>query len=99
MLNDSSPADAARLYAAAHALHYSEHDLLAALRAYERIIALHPGTPEAGYARTQIRNIVQSVVPAEELLAAQVDLASRHLLKDDGATTMEDPTRPAQRAP
>jgi hypothetical protein len=39
----------------------------------------HPKTEEAEYCRAQIQNIVQSVVPKQELLEAQADLARAHL--------------------
>jgi len=70
---------AAQSYAAAYASHYAERDYPAALRAYDQLIALHPGAAEAEYARTQIRNIVKSVIPAKELLAAELGLVLRYL--------------------
>jgi len=73
--DDASPAE--REYAEAHTLHYETRDQARALRAYERLIAQHPRTPEAGYARAQIENIANQVVPAEELLAAKLELALR----------------------
>lgn len=73
---------AARSYADAYASHYTELDYPAALRSYDQLIALHPSAPEAGYARTQIRNIVKSVIPERELLAAELELALRYLRPD-----------------
>jgi hypothetical protein len=81
---------AARQYAEAYAAHYTDRDLLGALRSYVQVIALHPGTPEAGYARTQILGIVNQVVPAGELLDAQADLVVRHLQTDDDAAARAD---------
>jgi hypothetical protein len=75
-------AAAAQSYADAHASHYTERDYPAALRSYDQLIALHPSAPEAEYARTQIRNIVKSVIPAKELLAAELELVLRHLRPD-----------------
>ena len=69
------PTASAREYAAAYATHYGQHDLTAALQAYDQVIAQHPGAPEADYSRAQLRNIVRSVVPAAELLAEDVKLA------------------------
>jgi hypothetical protein len=66
-------------YADAHASHYAERDYPVALRSYDQLIALHPSAPEAEYARTQIRNIVKSVIPAKELLAAELELVLRYL--------------------
>jgi hypothetical protein len=73
------PTTAAEQYAAAYATHYTERNLLGALRAYGQVIELHPTAAEAGYSRSQIQNIVNLVVPARELLASQTDLAARHL--------------------
>lgn len=70
---------AAQSYADAHASHYAERDYPAALQSYGQLIALHPSAPEAEYARTQIRNIVRSVIPAKELLAAELELVLRYL--------------------
>ena len=70
-------------YARAHAAHYSQHDLLGALRIYGQVIAGYPDTPEAGYSRTQILGIVNQVVPAGDFLAAQTALVL-HELQPDG---------------
>ncbi len=74
---------AAEHYAKAHAAHYADGHLVAAVRAYEQIIASHPGAPEAEYSREQVRNIVRAVVPAADVLAAHMDLVLRHA-KPDG---------------
>jgi hypothetical protein len=37
------------------------------------------GAPEAGYSRTQVQNIVNAVVPKQELLDAQMELALARL--------------------
>ena len=71
--------DTAREYAAAYAAHYSERDLAKALRLYQRIMASHASAPEAGYSRTQVQNIVHAVVPEQELLDAQIELALARL--------------------
>ena len=71
--------DAAREYAAAYAAHYSERDLAKALRLYKKIMASHASAPEAGYSRTQVQNIVDAVVPEQELLDAQMKLALARL--------------------
>jgi hypothetical protein len=70
---------AGRAYAAAHAAHYSERNLPAALHLYMELIASAPNAPEAGYSRAQIKNIVHAVVPAQELLNAQLALALAQL--------------------
>ena len=79
-MHDSSElTGAGRAYAAAHAAHYSEHNLAAALDLYMKLIASRPNAPEAGYSRTQIQNIANAVVPARELLNAQLALALAQL--------------------
>lgn len=70
---------AGREYAAAHAAHYSERNLAAALELYRELMASRPNAPEAGYSRTQIQNIIEVVVPAQELLEAQIGLALTRL--------------------
>ncbi len=59
----------------ARSTHYTQRDLTKALHAYDEVIAQHPESLKAGYSRAQLRNIVRSVVPSNELLAAEVRLA------------------------
>lgn len=68
-----SPAD--QLYAAAYAAHYTNHDLSSAFRIYRELLASYPNEKEADYARMQIHNIIWSVVPEQELLDVQIELA------------------------
>ena len=70
MSDDRSVTEAAREYAAAYAAHYSERDLAMALQLYKQLIAAHAGAREGGYSRTQVQNIVNAVVPKQELLAS-----------------------------
>ena len=79
MSDDSALTEAAPEYAAAYAAHYSERDLAMALRLYKKITASHASAREAGYSRTQIQNIVNAVVPEQELPDAQMELALAHL--------------------
>ena len=83
MRNDTGLTEAAQQYAAAHAAHYTTKNLHGALELYRGIMAVHPNTQEAEYSRTQIHNIVKGVVPKQELLMAQVELALAHL-EDEG---------------
>ena len=72
-------ADAARAhYADAYATHYTVKDLAAAVRSYDNLIDLHPSSPEAEYARSQIQNIAGLVVSPGDLLAAHVKLVLEH---------------------
>ena len=79
MSDDSVRTDAARAYAVAYAAHYSERDLAKALQLYKNLIASHASVQEAGYSRTQIQNIVNTLVPAQELLDAHMELALARL--------------------
>jgi hypothetical protein len=79
MKNDAVPSEAARQYAAAHEAHYGAKNLREALGLYQRVMTAHPETQESADSRTQIQNIVKAVVPRQELLAAEVDLAYAHL--------------------
>lgn len=79
MRNETGVTEAARQYAAAHRRHYETKDLREALELYEGIMVGHPDTQEAGYSLSQIQNIVNAVVPKQELFDAQVDLASARL--------------------
>jgi hypothetical protein len=82
MNTNKKQSESEQRYTDAYASHYSERDYSAALWSYDQIITLYPGAPEAGYARTQIREIVKSVIPAKELLAAELELVLRYLRAD-----------------
>ena len=75
MRNDTPLTKAGKQYAEAHAAHYTTKDLREALELYKGLMATHPNTKEAEYSRTQMQNIVKSVVPKQKLLDAQVELA------------------------
>jgi hypothetical protein len=77
-INDTMLTEAGRQYAAAYAAHYTRRDLPVALQLYMKVMASHPSTQEAGYSRTQVQNIVNTVVPKQELLDAQIELALAH---------------------
>ena len=78
MGNVTAPDNASRQYAKAHAAHYGARDLPLALRHYKKVLALHPSAPEADYARTQIENIVNAVIPRDKRLEAQMELVDAH---------------------
>ena len=46
---------------------------------------MHPDSKEAGYARSQIQNIVHAVVPEQALTGAQADLALTYIDQGDAA--------------
>jgi hypothetical protein len=79
MRNDTELTEAGRQYAAAYAAHYTGRDLRLAVQLYMQVIASHPSGKEAGYSRMQVQNIVNAVVPKQELLDAQTELALAHL--------------------
>jgi len=85
MRNDTEHTEAGWQYAAAYAAHYTSRDLPAALRLYTEVIASHPDAQEAGYSRAQVQNIANTVVPKQELLDGQIELARAHL--EHGGTT------------
>ena len=70
---------ASRAYDKAHAAHYATKDLRNALGLYEGVLADYPDKQEADYSRSQMQNIVNGVVPKDDLLAAQVELALARL--------------------
>ena len=78
MRNKTELTEANREYATAYDAHYTEHDLPAAMRLYKQVMASHSNDPEAEYSRVQIQNIVNAVVPKQELLDAQMELAASH---------------------
>lgn len=78
MSNKAETTEAGREYAAAYAVHYTERDLPGALRLYVNVIASYPGEKEVEFSRAQVRNIVNVVVPKQELFDAQVNLAVAH---------------------
>ena len=96
---DGDGSSASRDYAAAYAAHYSDRDLVAALELYQELLAAHPDAREAGYSRTQIANIVGSVVPQADLLDAQLALALEHLggVRSSDRAERPGPTDPGQR--
>jgi hypothetical protein len=67
------------MYLEAHEELYRNDDMAAALAIYRDIIIEHPAEKEAGYSRGQIHNIASKVVPRQELLDAELELALGHL--------------------
>ena len=77
---------AAQQYATAYAAHYTARDLPGALRLYVNMIASYPEQQEATFSRAQVQNIVNAVVPKQELFDAQVNLAAAHFARDGLST-------------
>ena len=74
--------EAGEKYAKAHVAHYTTKDLREALSLYKAVMAAYPDSVEYQYSRSQIQNIVNSVVPKQELFDAQVELALVHIVKE-----------------
>ncbi len=94
MRNVTVSTDAGREYATAYAAHYTGRDLPVALQLYMKVLASHPDTQEASYSRAQVHNIVNSVVPKQELLDAEIQLARAHFEHGDQPDTGRKPARP-----
>jgi hypothetical protein len=82
MRTETEPTEANQQYAAAYAAHYTGRDLPLALQLYRKLMASHPSAQEAGYARMQVQNITNAVVPKQELLEAQIKLVLIHFEHD-----------------
>lgn len=74
-MNSDGDATPAGQYTEAYSAHYTERNPRRALQLYKQLMAFHPHSPEAAYSRAQVVNIVNSVVPRQELLDAQIDMA------------------------
>jgi len=86
--------EAGQQYAVAYAAHYTTKDLPEALELYKGVMAAHPNTREAEYSRSQIQNIVNAVVPKQEIFDAQVDLALAHFEHRDQPDVRPAPVTP-----
>ena len=82
MKDKSSLTEAGQAYAAAYNAHYTAHDLPLALKLYRNLLTSHPDAAEADYSRMQVQNIVNAVVPKQELFDAQIDLVLTHFEHD-----------------
>jgi hypothetical protein len=94
MINETELPEAGRQYAAAYAAQYKGRDLLAALQRYIKLMASHPDAKEAAYSRMQVQNIINTVVPKQELLDAQIGLAVAHLEHESPPGARRIPVRP-----
>ena len=69
-------------YTKAHNMHYKTKNLPKAFKLYRGIITDYPRTEEAGYSLSQVKNIVNEVVPKQEVMDALVALALAHFEQD-----------------
>lgn len=82
MKNRISVTVAGKDYTKAHDMHYKTKDLPKAFNLYRSIIADYPETKEAGYSLSQFENIVNAVVPKQEVMDAFVALTLAHFEQD-----------------
>lgn len=88
MINTVNQTEANHQYNVAYAAHYTTKNLNVALELYREIMTSHPNTPESEYCRMQINNIVNSVVPKQAILDAQIDMAHKYLIQDDPSSQL-----------
>jgi hypothetical protein len=96
MRTDKCLDESGRQYAAAHEAHYVKKDLRGALELYRSVVDANPNSREAKYSRAQVRNIVRDVVPAGELLEAQVGCALAHFEIRGKAEALVSPVTPTR---
>ncbi len=94
MTNDPGPTEAGQRYATAYAAHYAERNLRVALQLYMNVMASYPSDQEADYSRMQVQNIVNTVVPKQELLVAHIKLALAHFEHECPTDARRVPVRP-----
>ena len=69
-------------YSKAYDMHYKTKDLPKAFNLYRGVIADYPNTDEAGYSLSQVHNIVNTVVPKQEVMDALVAMTLAHFKQD-----------------
>lgn len=94
MRNETELTEVGRQYAAAYAAHYTGRDLPMALRLYMSVVASHPSAREADYSRMQVQNIVNAVVPQQEILDAQIELVLAHFEHEGPPAVRQLPLTP-----
>ncbi len=82
MTDKSVLTEAGKAYAAALNAHYTAHDLPMALQLYRNLMTSHSDAEEADYSRMQVQNIVNSVVPKQELFDAHIEMVLAHFEHD-----------------
>lgn len=95
MKKSAKKTEAGQRYAAAHEAHYKTKDLGEALKLYRDIMNAHPKAQEAEYSRSQILNIVSSVVSEEDLFRAQLEMALAHFTHGTASSTAPNPAPPS----
>ena len=82
MRTENELTEPGRQYVAAYTAHYTARDLPLALRLYQKLMVSYPNTQEADYARMQVPNIANAVVPQQQVLDAQIELVLGHIQHD-----------------
>lgn len=82
MVNNNRLTEPGKQYKTAHDAHYKAKDIPQAFQIYRNIITDHPNTKEAGYSLSQVHNIVNSVVPKQEIMDALVAMTLDHFEQD-----------------
>ena len=87
MKNRNNITAAGQDYTKAHDMHYKTKDLPKAFNLYRDIIVEYPNTEEAGYSLSQVKNIMNEVVPKQEIMDALVAMTLAHF--DQDVTTVK----------
>ena len=82
MKNRNNITAAGQDYTKAHDMHYKTKDLPKAFNLYRDIIVEYPKTEEAGYSLSQVKNIMNEVVPKQEIMDALVAMTLAHFDQD-----------------
>jgi len=82
MKNRNNNTVAGQDYTKAHDMHYKTKDLPKAFNLYRDIIVEYPNTEEAGYSLSQVKNIMNEVVPKQEVMDTLVALTLAHFDKN-----------------
>ena len=82
MKNKNKITIAGQDYEKAYGMHYKTKDLPKAFKLYRGIIADYPDTNEARYSLSQVQNIVNVMVPKQEVMDALVALTLAHFDQD-----------------
>ena len=82
MNNSNHTINPTQQYEVAHNAHYKMKDVHEAIVLYRDLIENYPGSKEAEYSRSQVKNIVNSVVPEQVFINAVWALALTHIEKN-----------------
>ncbi len=82
MINNNRLTEAGKQYTTAHDAQYKTKNMPEAFKLYRGIISDHPNTKEAGYSMSQVHNIVNAVVPKQEVMDALVAMTLDHFKQD-----------------